>query len=129
MRLRAISVFLYVIGRILLNLATASSMWFRSCGHLDTRSHAVGVFSYETISTNWCIETKGPHKGTQLLIGKLLVLKWTQRYCDVYIHPFYCLLMPISIRMTNISVGTKGLWAESRVQETGEYFPPLQFHI
>ncbi|GFY14008.1 uncharacterized protein TNCV_1296691 [Trichonephila clavipes] len=26
------------------------------------------------------------------------------------------------------SVGPKGLWAESRVQGTGEYFPPLQFH-
>ncbi|GFV10175.1 uncharacterized protein TNCV_3661271 [Trichonephila clavipes] len=27
------------------------------------------------------------------------------------------------------SVGTKVLWAESRVQETGEYFPPLQSHV
>ncbi|GFW71774.1 uncharacterized protein TNCV_4658221 [Trichonephila clavipes] len=26
------------------------------------------------------------------------------------------------------SVGPKFLWAESRVQETGENFPPLQFH-
>ncbi|GFU69100.1 uncharacterized protein TNCV_4458271 [Trichonephila clavipes] len=26
------------------------------------------------------------------------------------------------------SVGPKVLWAESRVQRTGEYFPPLQFH-
>ncbi|GFS90921.1 uncharacterized protein TNCV_3027671 [Trichonephila clavipes] len=26
------------------------------------------------------------------------------------------------------SVGPKVLWAESRVQGTGEYFPPLQFH-
>ncbi|GFW97469.1 uncharacterized protein TNCV_4991451 [Trichonephila clavipes] len=26
------------------------------------------------------------------------------------------------------SVGPKVLWAESRVQETGEYFPLLQFH-
>ncbi|GFT29037.1 uncharacterized protein TNCV_3586871 [Trichonephila clavipes] len=26
------------------------------------------------------------------------------------------------------SVGSKVSWAESRVQETGEYFPPLQFH-
>ncbi|GFY11727.1 uncharacterized protein TNCV_1529191 [Trichonephila clavipes] len=26
------------------------------------------------------------------------------------------------------SVGPKVLWAESRVQETGENFPPLQFH-
>ncbi|GFV24478.1 uncharacterized protein TNCV_194411 [Trichonephila clavipes] len=27
------------------------------------------------------------------------------------------------------SVGLKVLWAESRVQETGEYFLPLQFHV
>ncbi|GFV17141.1 uncharacterized protein TNCV_3633041 [Trichonephila clavipes] len=26
------------------------------------------------------------------------------------------------------SVGPKVLWAESRVQGTGEYFPPIQFH-
>ncbi|GFX22333.1 uncharacterized protein TNCV_1815351 [Trichonephila clavipes] len=26
------------------------------------------------------------------------------------------------------SVGPNVLWAESRVQGTGEYFPPLQFH-
>ncbi|GFU85036.1 uncharacterized protein TNCV_1552991 [Trichonephila clavipes] len=26
------------------------------------------------------------------------------------------------------SVGPKILWPESRVQGTGEYFPPLQFH-
>ncbi|GFU48919.1 hypothetical protein TNCV_3209211 [Trichonephila clavipes] len=26
------------------------------------------------------------------------------------------------------SVGLKVLWSESRVQENGEYFPPLQFH-
>ncbi|GFW24465.1 uncharacterized protein TNCV_607061 [Trichonephila clavipes] len=26
------------------------------------------------------------------------------------------------------SVGPKVLWAESRVQGTGEHFPPLQFH-
>ncbi|GFW50571.1 uncharacterized protein TNCV_2888741 [Trichonephila clavipes] len=26
------------------------------------------------------------------------------------------------------SVGPKVLWAESRVQGTGEYFPPLLFH-
>ncbi|GFU01690.1 uncharacterized protein TNCV_1522251 [Trichonephila clavipes] len=26
------------------------------------------------------------------------------------------------------SVGTKVLWAVSRVQETGEYFPPIQLH-
>ncbi|GFX29526.1 uncharacterized protein TNCV_4776001 [Trichonephila clavipes] len=26
------------------------------------------------------------------------------------------------------SVGSKVLWAESRVQRTGDYFPPLQFH-
>ncbi|GFX88668.1 uncharacterized protein TNCV_832981 [Trichonephila clavipes] len=26
------------------------------------------------------------------------------------------------------SLGTKVLWAESRVQGIGEYFPPLQFH-
>ncbi|GFY15829.1 hypothetical protein TNCV_1284741 [Trichonephila clavipes] len=26
------------------------------------------------------------------------------------------------------SVGPKVLWAEVRVQGTGEYFPPLQFH-
>ncbi|GFU41353.1 uncharacterized protein TNCV_3011711 [Trichonephila clavipes] len=26
------------------------------------------------------------------------------------------------------SVGPKVLWAESRVQGTGEYFPPLQYH-
>ncbi|GFT12805.1 uncharacterized protein TNCV_5095391 [Trichonephila clavipes] len=26
------------------------------------------------------------------------------------------------------SVGPKVLWAESRVQGTGEYFPPLQSH-
>ncbi|GFW06043.1 uncharacterized protein TNCV_4478371 [Trichonephila clavipes] len=26
------------------------------------------------------------------------------------------------------SVGTKVLWADSRVKGTGEYFPPLQFH-
>ncbi|GFV17911.1 uncharacterized protein TNCV_2770801 [Trichonephila clavipes] len=26
------------------------------------------------------------------------------------------------------SVGTKVLWAESRVQRTGEYFPPIQLH-
>ncbi|GFY33859.1 uncharacterized protein TNCV_4595681 [Trichonephila clavipes] len=26
------------------------------------------------------------------------------------------------------SVGSKVLWAESRVQGTGEYFPPIQFH-
>ncbi|GFV68250.1 uncharacterized protein TNCV_1875321 [Trichonephila clavipes] len=26
------------------------------------------------------------------------------------------------------SVGPKVSWAESRVQGTGEYFPPLQFH-
>ncbi|GFX55142.1 uncharacterized protein TNCV_1156031 [Trichonephila clavipes] len=26
------------------------------------------------------------------------------------------------------SVGLKVLWAESRVQGTGEYFPPIQFH-
>ncbi|GFV41778.1 uncharacterized protein TNCV_3629291 [Trichonephila clavipes] len=26
------------------------------------------------------------------------------------------------------SVGTKVSWAEPRVQGTGEYFPPLQFH-
>ncbi|GFS79848.1 uncharacterized protein TNCV_750331 [Trichonephila clavipes] len=26
------------------------------------------------------------------------------------------------------SVGPKILWAESRVQGTGEYFPPIQFH-
>ncbi|GFY15731.1 uncharacterized protein TNCV_1283761 [Trichonephila clavipes] len=26
------------------------------------------------------------------------------------------------------SVGLKVLWAESRVQGTGEYFPPFQFH-
>ncbi|GFU93521.1 uncharacterized protein TNCV_947631 [Trichonephila clavipes] len=26
------------------------------------------------------------------------------------------------------SGGLKVLWAESRVQGTGEYFPPLQFH-
>ncbi|GFU49398.1 uncharacterized protein TNCV_2161961 [Trichonephila clavipes] len=26
------------------------------------------------------------------------------------------------------SVGPKVLWVESRVQGTGEYFPPLQFH-
>ncbi|GFU82619.1 uncharacterized protein TNCV_2306631 [Trichonephila clavipes] len=26
------------------------------------------------------------------------------------------------------SVGPKVLWAESRVQRTGEYFPPSQFH-
>ncbi|GFV87287.1 uncharacterized protein TNCV_4032591 [Trichonephila clavipes] len=26
------------------------------------------------------------------------------------------------------SMGLKVLWAESRVQGTGEYFPPLQFH-
>ncbi|GFW98915.1 uncharacterized protein TNCV_4655421 [Trichonephila clavipes] len=26
------------------------------------------------------------------------------------------------------SVGPKVLWAESRMQETGENFPPLQFH-
>ncbi|GFY03038.1 uncharacterized protein TNCV_980431 [Trichonephila clavipes] len=26
------------------------------------------------------------------------------------------------------SVGSKVLWAESGVQGTGEYFPPLQFH-
>ncbi|GFW87617.1 uncharacterized protein TNCV_4485821 [Trichonephila clavipes] len=26
------------------------------------------------------------------------------------------------------SVGSKVLWAESQVQGTGEYFPPLQFH-
>ncbi|GFW02094.1 hypothetical protein TNCV_4854341 [Trichonephila clavipes] len=26
------------------------------------------------------------------------------------------------------SVGPKVLWAESRVQRTGEYFAPLQFH-
>ncbi|GFX15295.1 uncharacterized protein TNCV_3302251 [Trichonephila clavipes] len=26
------------------------------------------------------------------------------------------------------SVGPKVLWAESRVQRTGEYFPPLQSH-
>ncbi|GFW18691.1 uncharacterized protein TNCV_1369451 [Trichonephila clavipes] len=25
-------------------------------------------------------------------------------------------------------VGPKVLWAESRVQGTGEYFPPIQFH-
>ncbi|GFW24861.1 uncharacterized protein TNCV_1961261 [Trichonephila clavipes] len=27
------------------------------------------------------------------------------------------------------SVGPKVLWAESRVQGTGEYFPPLQSHV
>ncbi|GFW38492.1 hypothetical protein TNCV_4609991 [Trichonephila clavipes] len=27
------------------------------------------------------------------------------------------------------SVCPKVLWAESRVQGTGEYFPPLQFHV
>ncbi|GFV69484.1 uncharacterized protein TNCV_2778991 [Trichonephila clavipes] len=27
------------------------------------------------------------------------------------------------------SVGQKVLWAESRVQGTGDYFPPLQFHV
>ncbi|GFT54754.1 uncharacterized protein TNCV_5001271 [Trichonephila clavipes] len=27
------------------------------------------------------------------------------------------------------SVGPKVLWAESRVQGTGENFPPLQFHV
>ncbi|GFX97250.1 uncharacterized protein TNCV_557401 [Trichonephila clavipes] len=27
------------------------------------------------------------------------------------------------------SVGLKVLWAESRVQVTREYFPPLQFHV
>ncbi|GFW27796.1 uncharacterized protein TNCV_766771 [Trichonephila clavipes] len=27
------------------------------------------------------------------------------------------------------SVGPKILWAESRVQGTGKYFPPLQFHV
>ncbi|GFT86170.1 uncharacterized protein TNCV_3257591 [Trichonephila clavipes] len=27
-----------------------------------------------------------------------------------------------------ISVDPKVLWADSRVQGTGEYFPPLQFH-
>ncbi|GFW96834.1 uncharacterized protein TNCV_2159701 [Trichonephila clavipes] len=27
------------------------------------------------------------------------------------------------------SVGPKFLWAVSRVQGTGEYFPPLQFHV
>ncbi|GFS89691.1 uncharacterized protein TNCV_3787321 [Trichonephila clavipes] len=26
------------------------------------------------------------------------------------------------------SVGPKVLWAESRVQGTGDYFPPIQFH-
>ncbi|GFX07767.1 uncharacterized protein TNCV_4160361 [Trichonephila clavipes] len=26
------------------------------------------------------------------------------------------------------SVGSKALWAESRMQGTGEYFPPIQFH-
>ncbi|GFU81908.1 uncharacterized protein TNCV_2537171 [Trichonephila clavipes] len=26
------------------------------------------------------------------------------------------------------SVGPKVLWAESRAQGTGEYFPPIQFH-
>ncbi|GFV04385.1 uncharacterized protein TNCV_920061 [Trichonephila clavipes] len=26
------------------------------------------------------------------------------------------------------SLGPKVLWAESRVQGSGEYFPPLQFH-
>ncbi|GFW91997.1 uncharacterized protein TNCV_2152771 [Trichonephila clavipes] len=26
------------------------------------------------------------------------------------------------------SVGPKVLWVESRVQWTGEYFPPIQFH-
>ncbi|GFU40338.1 uncharacterized protein TNCV_4255211 [Trichonephila clavipes] len=28
-----------------------------------------------------------------------------------------------------VSVGPKILWAESRVQGTGEHFPPLQFHV
>ncbi|GFV17092.1 uncharacterized protein TNCV_3632561 [Trichonephila clavipes] len=27
------------------------------------------------------------------------------------------------------SVGPEVLWAESRVKGTGEYFPPLQFHV
>ncbi|GFU85311.1 uncharacterized protein TNCV_2386171 [Trichonephila clavipes] len=27
------------------------------------------------------------------------------------------------------SMGPKVLWAESRVQGTGEYFSPLQFHV
>ncbi|GFX12946.1 uncharacterized protein TNCV_3659421 [Trichonephila clavipes] len=27
------------------------------------------------------------------------------------------------------SVDPKVLWTESRVQGTGEYFPPLQFHV
>ncbi|GFU27901.1 uncharacterized protein TNCV_450001 [Trichonephila clavipes] len=42
--------------------------------------------------------------------------------------------MPINtlrVHMENVlvkSVGSKVLWVESRVQMTGEYFPPIQFH-
>ncbi|GFU35865.1 uncharacterized protein TNCV_4029821 [Trichonephila clavipes] len=42
-----------------------------------------------------------------------------------------CLIRPNTLRvhtkcMLVKSVGPKVLWAESRVQETGEYFPPFQ---
>ncbi|GFS80830.1 uncharacterized protein TNCV_1334571 [Trichonephila clavipes] len=37
----------------------------------------------------------------------------------------------LRVHMENVlvkSVGPKVLWTESRVQGTGEYFPPIQFH-
>ncbi|GFX74617.1 uncharacterized protein TNCV_1158341 [Trichonephila clavipes] len=37
----------------------------------------------------------------------------------------------LRVHMENVlvkSVGPKVLWVESRVQGTGEYFPPIQFH-
>ncbi|GFV54701.1 uncharacterized protein TNCV_3844201 [Trichonephila clavipes] len=36
------------------------------------------------------------------------------------VHTEYVLFKP---------VGPKVLWVESRLQGTGEYFPPLQFHV
>ncbi|GFU85339.1 uncharacterized protein TNCV_2386441 [Trichonephila clavipes] len=48
-------------------------------------------------------------------------------------HGFICPMPPNTLRVHTEFiliklVGPKVLWAESRVQGIGEYFPPIQFH-
>ncbi|GFU10286.1 ATP-dependent DNA helicase [Trichonephila clavipes] len=68
--------------------------------------------------------------------GQLLgpwVAKWLEHRTPDRKTWVRCLKPPNTLRVHTEyvlveSVGPKVLWPESRVQRTGEYFPPLQFH-
>ncbi|GFV50350.1 uncharacterized protein TNCV_1068621 [Trichonephila clavipes] len=93
--------------------------------NIQSLTHTVSVLFFYT--KNYLLFHTCVISGTILVraVGSLVVRESDSRPDSLGSMP------PNSFRVINVlvkSVGPKVLWAETRVQGTGEYFPPLKFH-